>query len=182
MGIAKKREKIKEDKRQDDNDHRCYMTIKRTKDDIPYRCKNDKLYPSELIFDKILDEFNIVNDFYVDWIKYNNILCAMHLKKYLEEMYENNILYCWEDFDMFKWCSTCRNYINPDNLNGNLCLKCYELSKQNKLILAEEKKMHDRCKYDGCEYEAIKYKVTTHEEIEKVAKRNNLDCVFDENS
>jgi hypothetical protein len=156
----------------------CCVMIKRDNEEKPYKCTYEILGDNDHEFKRIMLELNIVDDEYRKWLRENNIFCIAHLKRYLKEMYENDIIYSYEDVEEFKWCSTCRNYNNPDNFIGGLCSKCYDISNQNRKKEREIKKNNERCKYEECEYEAIKYKVSTEEDGIIIAKKNNLDNVF----
>jgi hypothetical protein len=162
-----------------ENRDECYAMIKRNYNETPRKCKSAIVNSNSTKFDSLLKLFNINDEYYINWIKENNILCDIHLQKYLGEMYENYLIYSHADFDTFKWCSTCRNYKNPDNFIGGLCIGCFEKSEENRLIEIEARKLNERCKYEGCAFEAIKYKLKM-QDYDEEKKKHNLDNVYED--
>lgn len=161
-----------------ENRNECCIMIKRFEDQEPYKCTYAVLDDKSSKFDSLLNSFDIKDQYYIDWIKKNNILCKRHLQKYLKEMYENYLIYTHADFDEFKWCSTCRNYKNPDKFIGGLCIGCFEKSQKDNLTEIEARKLHDRCLYENCNNEQIRYKERSDEEWKVVMKSNDLNGVF----
>jgi hypothetical protein len=106
-----------------------------TRNSVYPDCKTkDKKYP----FQDILNNFNIENENFIKLLEMNNIFCAMHLKTYIEEMYENNKLYTKEDVAKFEWCSTCKKYYHLDDFDGcKTCFTCRGISKENRKIFKE---------------------------------------------
>ena len=182
--VAKAYEEEKRDRRQE-----CCVMIKRKENEIPTKCKFEILDKKKYkmcketkkkiyLLSEILEESEIDHESeFAQLLKKENIFCAMHLKKYIEEMYQNEQIYTEDDVSDFKWCSTCRNYLNTENFNDcSVCNNCDDLRKKN---IEKIKIKHDRCEHKECIYEAIKYKIRDENEQLEYAKTKKLSKLYE---
>jgi hypothetical protein len=182
---TKEREKEKRNQRKD-----CCVLIKKSKDSDSFKCtdavlgensfyyKNgtkEKIYPMKLL----LEKYEKMNSKFCEMLKNNNVFCSTHLQRYIDEMYENKKMYTEDEVQNFKWCSTCKNYLNPEKFTGNMCNKCKGICDENRNNEKEEKKKHDRCKEDDCDNEAIKYKLND-KLMKEIIEKQNLPKIYQE--